>query len=65
MTSTSGAVAYWAHIGGFLAGLLVGPLLVRSEQPIGHTTPMREFTSFNPMPRRQSGRAIGGDHAYN
>jgi membrane associated rhomboid family serine protease len=65
MTSTSGAVAYWAHIGGFLAGLLVGPLLVRSEQPIGHTTPMREFTSFNPMARRQSRRAIGGDHAYN
>ena len=32
MTSTSGGVAYWAHIGGFLAGLLVGPLLVRSEQ---------------------------------
>ena len=32
MTSASGGVAYWAHIGGFLAGLLVGPLLVRSEQ---------------------------------
>jgi membrane associated rhomboid family serine protease len=27
--STGGGVAWWAHIGGFLAGLALGPLLVR------------------------------------
>jgi membrane associated rhomboid family serine protease len=29
---SSGGVAWWAHVGGFLAGLALGPLLVRSEQ---------------------------------
>jgi membrane associated rhomboid family serine protease len=29
---SSGDVAWWAHIGGFIAGLTLGPLLVRSEQ---------------------------------
>ena len=24
--------AWWAHVGGFVAGLILGPLLVRSEQ---------------------------------
>jgi membrane associated rhomboid family serine protease len=31
-TSTGGGVAWWAHIGGFVAGLVLGPLLVRSER---------------------------------
>jgi membrane associated rhomboid family serine protease len=30
--STSGDVAWWAHVGGFVVGLTLGPLLVRSEQ---------------------------------
>jgi membrane associated rhomboid family serine protease len=30
--SSSGGVAWWAHVGGFAAGLILGPLLVRSEQ---------------------------------
>ncbi len=64
MTSTSGGVAYWAHIGGFLAGLLAGPLLVRSEQRYRPYYADEGIYGFNPMGRRQSGRAIGGDHAY-
>src|ERR1700704_1655662 len=30
--SSSGGVAWWAHVGGFLAGFTLGPLLVRSRQ---------------------------------
>jgi membrane associated rhomboid family serine protease len=30
--SSSGGVAWWAHVGGFIAGFILGPLLVRSEQ---------------------------------
>ena len=30
--SAGGGVAWWAHIGGFIAGLAIGPLLLRSEQ---------------------------------
>jgi membrane associated rhomboid family serine protease len=29
---TGGGVAWWAHIGGFVVGLLVGPLLVQPER---------------------------------
>jgi membrane associated rhomboid family serine protease len=29
---SAGGVAWWAHVGGFVAGLTLGPLLVRSEQ---------------------------------
>jgi membrane associated rhomboid family serine protease len=64
MTSAGGGIAYWAHIGGFLAGLLVGPLLVRSEQRYRPYYADEGIYGFNPMGRRQSGRAIGGDHAY-
>src|ERR1700716_2090860 len=32
MPSTSGGVAWWAHVGGFVAGFLLGPLLVRSDR---------------------------------
>jgi membrane associated rhomboid family serine protease len=30
--SSGGGVAWWAHVGGFMAGLILGPLLVRSER---------------------------------
>jgi membrane associated rhomboid family serine protease len=32
LPAASGGVAWWAHVGGFLAGLALGPLLVRSER---------------------------------
>jgi len=30
--STGAGVAWWAHVGGFVAGLALGPLLLRSER---------------------------------
>jgi membrane associated rhomboid family serine protease len=30
--SSAGGVAWWAHIGGFITGFTLGPLLVQSEQ---------------------------------
>jgi membrane associated rhomboid family serine protease len=32
LPSSQGGVAWWAHIGGFIAGLALGPLLVQPEQ---------------------------------
>jgi membrane associated rhomboid family serine protease len=32
LPSSGGGVAWWAHVGGFVAGLTLGPLLVRSER---------------------------------
>jgi len=32
LSTSGGGVAWWAHVGGFVAGLTLGPLLVRSEQ---------------------------------
>jgi membrane associated rhomboid family serine protease len=32
LPSSGGGVAWWAHVGGFVAGLAIGPLLVRSER---------------------------------
>lgn len=32
LPSSRGGVAWWAHVGGFIAGFTLGPLLVRSEQ---------------------------------
>jgi membrane associated rhomboid family serine protease len=31
-----GGVAFWAHIGGFVFGMLLGPLLRRREQPVAY-----------------------------
>jgi membrane associated rhomboid family serine protease len=31
-TSSGDGVAWWADVGGFIAGLILGPLLARSEQ---------------------------------
>jgi membrane associated rhomboid family serine protease len=33
MESGAGGVAFWAHIGGFLAGMVLGPMLARSRRP--------------------------------
>ena len=32
LPSSGGGVAWWAHIGGFVAGLVLCPLLVQSER---------------------------------
>jgi rhomboid family protein len=32
LPTSGGGVAWWAHVGGFVAGLALGPLLVRSER---------------------------------
>jgi membrane associated rhomboid family serine protease len=32
--TTLGGVAFWAHIGGFVFGMLLGPLLRRRQQPV-------------------------------
>ena len=64
ITSTGGGIAYWAHIGGFLAGLLFGPLFVRSKQRYRPYYADEGIYGFDPMGRRRSAPAIGGDHAY-
>jgi membrane associated rhomboid family serine protease len=33
METAGGGVAFWAHIGGFLAGMLLGPMLARPRPP--------------------------------
>jgi membrane associated rhomboid family serine protease len=45
--SSSGGVAWWAHIGGFVAGLTLGPLLVRSEQRYRVYYPDEGVLGFN------------------
>jgi membrane associated rhomboid family serine protease len=32
MPSTGGGVAWWAHVGGFVVGFLLGPALRQSQQ---------------------------------
>jgi membrane associated rhomboid family serine protease len=34
--ATGGGVAFWAHVGGFVAGLVLGKLLARSDYVAGH-----------------------------
>ena len=33
VVQTFGGIAYWAHVGGFIAGLILGPLLARRRYP--------------------------------
>ena len=64
MTSAGGGIAYWAHIGGFLAGLLFSPLFVRSQQRYRRYYADEGVYGFDPTGSRRSAPAIGGDHAY-
>jgi membrane associated rhomboid family serine protease len=64
VTLPGGNIAYWAHIGGFLAGLLFGPFFVRSKQRYRPYYADEGIYGFDPTGRRRSAPAIGGDHAY-
>jgi membrane associated rhomboid family serine protease len=46
--STGGGVAWWAHIGGFIAGLLLIPFFRRSEQSYRTYQPDEGVFGFNP-----------------
>src|SRR6202011_5202658 len=47
LPSAGGDVAWWAHVGGFIAGFALGPLLVRSEQPYRVYYPDEGTLGFN------------------
>jgi membrane associated rhomboid family serine protease len=49
---TEGGVAWWAHIGGFITGLLVGPLLHRSERRYRIYQPDEGVLGFDTWGRR-------------
>jgi membrane associated rhomboid family serine protease len=63
-TSAGGGIAYWAHIGGFLAGLLFGPLCVRAKQRYRPYYADEGVYGFDRTGRRRSSPATGGEHAY-
>jgi membrane associated rhomboid family serine protease len=50
--STSGGVAWWAHIGGFVAGFTLGPLLQRSERRYRRYYADEGVLGFDPWGRR-------------
>jgi membrane associated rhomboid family serine protease len=50
--NTGGGVAWWAHIGGFFAGLVLGPLMVRSEQRYRAYYPDEGVLGFDAWGRR-------------
>jgi membrane associated rhomboid family serine protease len=52
MPSTGGGVAWWAHIGGFLAGLALGPVLLRSERTYRTYYPDEGIFGFDTSGRR-------------
>jgi membrane associated rhomboid family serine protease len=58
--SSSGGVAWWAHVGGFVAGFTLGPLLVRSEQRYRLYYPDEGEFGFDTEGRRSY--AMGGFH---
>ena len=49
--SAGAGVAWWAHIGGFLAGLLIGPLLRRPKRTYRAYYPDEGILGFDPMGR--------------
>ena len=52
MSSTGGGVAWWAHIGGFVAGLVLVPLFAQSEQRYRRYYPDEGVLGFDPWGRR-------------
>ena len=47
LPAASGDVAWWAHVGGFVAGFTLGPLLVRSEQRYRNYYPDEGMLGFD------------------
>jgi rhomboid family protein len=56
---SEGGVAWWAHVGGFVAGLLIGPLLHRPERRYRIYQPDEGILGFDTLGRRRSWRTIG------
>jgi membrane associated rhomboid family serine protease len=52
MPSGAGGVAWWAHIGGFLAGFAFGTLLTQPERRYRTYYPDEGVLGFTPMGRR-------------
>jgi membrane associated rhomboid family serine protease len=52
MSSTGGGVAWWAHIGGFVAGLSMAPLFAQSERNYRRYYPDEGVLGFDPWGRR-------------
>jgi membrane associated rhomboid family serine protease len=50
-SSTGGGVAWWAHIGGFVAGLALGPLLMQSRLRFRPYYPDEGHLGFQPTGR--------------
>jgi membrane associated rhomboid family serine protease len=50
--STGGGVAWWAHIGGFLAGLILGPLLQQGQRSYRTYYADEGQMGFDPWGRR-------------
>jgi membrane associated rhomboid family serine protease len=49
---SEGGIAWWAHVGGFLAGLLIGPLLHRPERRYRVYQPDEGILGFDTWGRR-------------
>jgi membrane associated rhomboid family serine protease len=49
---SEGGVAWWAHVGGFVAGLLIGPLLLRPERRYRIYQPDEGVLGFDTWGRR-------------
>jgi membrane associated rhomboid family serine protease len=47
LAPTEGGVAWWAHVGGFVAGLLIGPLLLRPARRYRIYQPDEGILGFN------------------
>jgi membrane associated rhomboid family serine protease len=52
LSPSEGGVAWWAHIGGFLTGLLIGPMLHRSVRGYRSYQPDEGILGFDTMGRR-------------